>query len=659
MLIDKEVVRSAKESLGDQNFDLITESLVDQGLISLTDIDEKNKRIRCPFHAGDDTPSCVYDKKRLRLHCFGCQRDYDVIDAFKDSGMTYLEACQKLFEKANVQYAFSEKGLKTQSPDYVYPTLPSKDHNRSNVEQYWSKRGISLETLDYFDVREDEHGNSVFITYDLNDVATVVKYKPSHKPDKANGESKCWFQKGASKDDLLFNMNRINTTEPLLICEGEPDALTAKEAGYANVVTPLNGAGSFGWVERCWNFLEQFDSIILCSDNDDPGQKMRNELIYRLGSWRCKVVEIPTSVTWSDGKEYPVKDLNDMFHAYGKDAVLKAIINAKDTPVKSVVDFADVTELELSQMDGVETGLESLDAELYKLYYGTVTLISGAPAAGKSSLINSIIANAMEDGVKCWLFSKEMPVYITRAWLNLQLCGQRNIVKYEDAKNRVFWNVRPGIKPKLDQWARGKLYMYKDDESTEVDDIINSMTECTRKFGTKLLVIDNLMCVSLHNPEGELKAQKDFIVKLVGFAIRYNVAVILIAHPRKRPPGAPSEMDVSLQDISGSSDLGNMAHRSISLRRITEREREQNESKFAKYNVKITINKDRLLGRSADTAIGVYYDVPSRRFFTNYKEFARQYGWDQTVYKDKIPLPACLADEVKVQQEEEEVFGHV
>lgn len=659
MLIDKEVVQEAKEKLSDKNFDLMIDLLREQGRITEDDIDYRNKRIRCPFHAGDNTPSCVYDSRRYRFHCFGCGRDHDLIDTLRDSGYTYLDACKKLFEEASVQYAFSEKGSKTQTAEYRYPILPSKENDRTKVESYWAKRGISAETLDYFDIRSDEHENAVFITYDLNDVATVVKYKPSHKPDKSKGESKCWFQKNASKDDLLFNMNRINTAEPLLVCEGEADALTAREAGYSNVVTPLNGAGSFNWVERCWAFLEQFDTIILCSDNDEPGAKMRNELIYRLGSWRCRIVEVPTSVTWEDGKEYPVNDLNDMLLTYGKDAVLKAIINAKETPVKSVVDFADVTELELSQMDGIETGLESLDAELYKLYYGTVTLVSGAPAAGKSSLINSIIANAMEEGVKCWLFSKEMPVYITRAWLNLQLCGQRNIVKYEDAKGRVFWNVRPNIKPKLDQWARGKLYMYKDDESTEVDDIINSMTECTRKFGTKLLVIDNLMCVSLHNTEGELKAQKDFIVKLVSFAIRYNVAVILIAHPRKRPPGAPSEMDVSLQDISGSSDLGNMAHRSISLRRITEREREQNESKFAKYNVKITITKDRLLGRSADTAIGVYYDVPSRRFFTNYKEFARQYGWDATVYPDKIPLPTCLADEVRIDQEEEEIFGHV
>lgn len=84
--------------------------------------------------------------------------------------------------------------------------------------------------------------------------------------------------KNADTSNLLFNMNRINTTAPLLICEGEPDCLSAIEAGFTNTVSVPLGSGNFHWIEENWDWLEQFDSIIVCSDNDEAGQKCKKRL---------------------------------------------------------------------------------------------------------------------------------------------------------------------------------------------------------------------------------------------------------------------------------------------------------------------------------------------------------------------------------------------
>jgi len=660
MIIPKEDVISAKEKLGDRNFDLIMDGYLEKGLVSEDDIDRKNMRCRCPHHAGDRNPSFSYDRKMHRMHCFGCQKDVDIQDMRMSLyGETYLEATQKLFEEAGVQYAFTEKKLKTQPKEYIYPTAPSKDNDMTKVYEYWEHRGIPREIIDYADVRADEHGNSAFLTYDQNDTLIVVKLKPTHKIDKASGEAKCFFQKGTSVADGLWNSNRTNTSEPLLITEGAPDALSAMAAGYTNVVSPLKGAGSFGWIQENWDYLEQFSSIIVCSDNDAAGYKMRDEVVYRLGSWRCKICHVPQTTTWS-GKEYPCNDLNDLLVTAGKEAVLKAILNATDTPVKSVTDFADVTGIDLDEMDGIETGLKAIDDELYKLYYGTVTLLSGRPGAGKSSIINSILANAMQDRIPCWLFSKEMPLFLTKSWLSLQLAGPRNVEKRLDRKGHVYYSARSDAKKKINEWSRGLLYMYNDGDPNDLDSVMNSMLECTRKFGCKLLIIDNLMCLDLKNPEGELKAQTDLITKLIEFAIKYHVAVILVAHPRKAQVGELRDGDLTLDSISGSSNLGNMAHRSIALRRITDKEHEDSTNKLCNFNVKVTITKDRLLGK-ADVGFGLFYDVPTRRFFSNYSEYARSYGWDTTEYLDDLPVPLCIQQEEAMrsidQEADREVFG--
>ena len=283
MQIERDVIMRAKEKLGDENAHIIVEEL------GITDYDERDMKCCCPFHA-ENHASFIYNKKAYNFRCFGaCSRSYDILDVFMLKGMTYNQACRKLFELAGMPYSFGELGVKTRR-QYHYPKEVVCD-DKTKVYDYFKRRKISRSTIDYADVRQDDEGNTVFNYYDTNDVLTMVKYRPSRKVNK--GENKCWCQKGADTTPLLFNMNRVNATVPLLICEGEPDCLSAIEAGFTNAVSVPLGSTNFGWIEENWEWLEQFDSIIICSDNDEAGLKMQKECIYRLGSWRTKVVEIP------------------------------------------------------------------------------------------------------------------------------------------------------------------------------------------------------------------------------------------------------------------------------------------------------------------------------------------------------------------------------
>jgi hypothetical protein len=130
-------------------------------------------------------------------------------------------------------------------------------------------------------------------------------------------------------------------------------------------------------------------------------------------------------------------------------------------------------------------------------------------------------------------------------------------------------------------------------------------------------------------------AQTNLINRLIKFASKFNVAVCLIAHPRKT---MQMNTDIEMYEIAGTSNIINLAMRSIGLRRVSKKEQEDEKNPFRKYNVILTIMKDRLLGK-ADIQIGLYYDVKSRRFFTDYDEFDYIYKWDDRKYNDKIPYP--------------------
>lgn len=549
-----------------------------------------------------------------------------------EKGNTFLEAARYLFEKANIAYSFGEKDVKTRH-NYRYPHEEAINE-KSQVIDYWGKRGISKNVIDYLDIREDMQGNGVFNFYDTNDVLTMVKYRPARTVEKHSGQPKTWCQKDADTSSLLFNMNRVNTSKPLLITEGETDCASAIEAGYINTVSVPLGAGNLHWIEENWDWLNNFDSIIIWSDNDEPGIKMRKECIYRLGTWRTKYISAPEFFEKDNGKKIPLKDINDCLQIGGKDFVMNLISEAKDVPVKSVVDYSEIEELDISQMDGVKTGIKPLDDELVKIFYGTLTVLSGRPGSGKTSIIDQTIARTIDDGNPVFLFSKEMPERMSANWFNTIIAGRRNMIERTSRDNRKYYIVPQVIQKKMQAHYNKKLFIYRDDEPNDVDSVLKSAEECVRKFGCKLIVLDNLMMIDLNCSESDKNtAQTNLINALIKFAAKFNVAVVLIAHPRKTQD---TNSDIEMYDISGTSNIINLAMRSIGLRRVSKKEKNDQKSKWHNYDVVLTVIKDRLLGK-ADFQMGLWYDLTSRRFYTDYDEFDTKFAWDNNVYTDRLP----------------------
>lgn len=638
MLIEKADIEMAKEKLGINNAIIISE------LLELESFDEKNYKARCPYH-NEDTASFIYNKKNYSFHCFGCNKTVDIIDVLMEKGNTFLEAVKYLFEKAGMEYSFGEQDVKTRR-DYKYPH-EEPINNKEHVIAYWGKRGISKNVLDYLDIREDEHGNGVFNFYDTNDVLTMVKYRPSKSIDKKSGQIKTWCQKGSDTTPILFNMNRVNTSKPLLITEGETDCASAIEAGFLNAVSVPLGAGNLHWIEENWDWLDTFDSIIIWSDNDEAGINMRKECLYRLGTWRTKYIVTPQYYENENGKRIPLKDINDCLQIGGRDFVIKLISDAKDTPVDSVVDYADIKELDISQMDGVITGIKPLDDELLKIFYGTLTVLSGRPGSGKTSIIDQTIANTIDAGKSVFLFSKEMPERMSANWFNAIIAGRRNMEERTARDGRKFYVVPQSTQRKMQSFYNKKLFIYKDDKPNDVDAVMKSAEECVRKFGCKLIVLDNLMMLDLQCAESDKNtAQTNLINMLIKFAGKFNVAIVLIAHPRKTQD---TNSDIEMYDISGTSNIINLAMRSIGLRRVSKKEKGDPKAKWNKYDVVLTVIKDRLLGK-ADLQMGLWYDLTSRRFYTDYEEYDVRFAWDDRYYTNKLPYIDRL------QQSPEDIF---
>lgn len=265
--------------------------------------------------------------------------------------------------------------------------------------------------------------------------------------------------------------------------------------------------------------------------------------------------------------------------------------------------------------------------------------------SGKSSFISQLVCQCLEQGKNAFVYSGELPNFQTKNWMDYILAGQYNISEYDlpnnnstDAGDNIkHYIVKSPVLTQIDNYYRNRLFIYKDSLSHSADAILDAMEATARKYGCKLFVIDNLTSVSLGgNKEEKYMKQEEFVTKLITFANKFNVVVLLVVHPHKMD----TMRRMTKMDIQGISAIIDLAHRIISLYRVQDRDRQPN-----KYNdgyscdVLCDILKDRMRGYEGKQ-VELYYDVPSRRFFTCEDDLKYSYSWDKEPHDMDLPFGA-------------------
>lgn len=606
-----DTVKEAKQNLGIQAANIIANGL---------NIDKWNSKTLtgcCPIHS-EHTGSFTWNKKNNSFKCFGCGENMDIIDYYMNhNNMNFIGAAKELFKETRTKYEFDEPKIKK---EYKYPVAEVQE-DRVKVETYMLTRGISKATLNKRGVRQDTKGNIVFEYRNEHGQLMLVKYRPSKKLTK--GDIKTWCQKDKDTSPVLFGMDKIDITKPLLITEGECDSLVCIESGFSNVVSIPFGAGNTHWIECNWDWLEQFQKIIIWSDSDDAGEKMRSEVVSRLGEYRTCIVK----------SKY--KDANVQLSKEGKLSIIKSIEEAEEVPIKDVIDLADAPEFDINKSEKIKSGYNGLDKWIAGFVLGSVDIITGISGSGKSTLINEMcVAEPLEQGYKTFIYSGELPAGQLKNWIEFPLAGPVNIKTYDNGPTQpIGYEVTKAVKDKMRLWYRGNVFLYSNEDNPTATSILKKMKEMVTRHGVKNIVLDNLMMIDLEGSEYEaLRKQKEFVLALKRFARRYLVIVHLIAHPRK----VDIIKRLSKMDVAGSGDITNLADYVIAIHRVTILEKETTFDKKGRvqqegcpYDTILDLFKNRSLGHQ-DKVIGLHFDISSKRMFGDSDDLDKQYGWNKS-----------------------------
>ena len=86
----------------------------------------------------------------------------------------------------------------------------------------------------------------------------------------------------------------------------------------------------------------------------------------------------------------------------------------------------------------------------------------------------------------------------------------------------------------------------------ELESLPDTIEQVIRQFGVKLICVDNLMtAMDVGVNDNLYQAQSAFVHKLKQIAVKYDVSVVLVAHPRKTKEGFTND------DVAGSGDITN------------------------------------------------------------------------------------------------------
>lgn len=289
--------------------------------------------------------------------------------------------------------------------------------------------------------------------------------------------------------------------------------------------------------------------------------------------------------------------------------------------------LSSISKLDLTKLEKVKTGYYELDKRIGGLHMSEVTILSGSNSSGKSSWINSLLLNILEQGYKLALWSGELRADILKTWIQMPAAGAHNLLpsKYEEGR----YYVPDNVGARIDEWFDGKFYLYNNEYGTQIEQILHDM-DILLKVGVKVFILDNLMSMNINLLEGDKNdKQKNAILQIKDFAMTNQVHILLVAHPRK------AMAFLRKTDISGTSDISNAVDNVFIMHRVnddfihavTDFYGAAKVQPLLQFGNVLSVEKNRMYG-VVDYMCGFHYDIVSRRF-KNTPDEEIHYSWER------------------------------
>ncbi len=360
----------------------------------------------------------------------------------------------------------------------------------------------------------DKPGLGVAVAFPYTSAGRVVAHKFRAIDRKA-------FLSTAGVSRGLYNVENLSCGQgPIVITEGEIDALSCVQAGYDRSVSLPDGWTEDGGKRQVLidaeAALRESPWVVVAGDNDAAGASLPKTVANILAGHDVRYA------VWPDG----CKDANDVLVKHGEGELARCLLEAKriDPPGGFITGISDLPPMADRRV--LRTGIKPLDFVL-AFEVGAMSVGTGTPGAGKSTLTTFAAYHvAMTENVRVGFMSFETHPHRTRdhlcrlstgrKWDDLTPGQQAETARRLDERFRLVHRTFGEDVHHL-KWAESMVY------TLAVRD------DC------KLIVLDPWNELEHMPMPGEsMTAYINFALQQIRqWAERWDCHICVVAHPRK------------------------------------------------------------------------------------------------------------------------------
>jgi 5S rRNA maturation endonuclease (ribonuclease M5)/KaiC/GvpD/RAD55 family RecA-like ATPase len=466
-------------------------------------------------------------------------------------------------EKARVEHVFKPLTAKPKQ----YKSIPVSDYARAEknllesaaAQKYLKSRGISLETAQRLhvgfkqEVTHPGNGNQdiadkgwlVFPCFD-GDRVVALKYRSIAR--KA-------FCRQPGFKTALFNADRIDLFEPIVVVEGELDCLSLEEVGVRSV--SISSAASLPTPEEV-DKIASASNVYIAVDSDTAGKTAMDRLKKSLPNAK----EILWEAGCKDANDVLVKKCRKDTKQFAK-VVKEALTQALISPMPGVVDAREAMKYtsfgdSLDNPTRLRFPWKSVD-EMCVLLPGTVaTIYATQTGCGKTTFCNQVaLYNAKERGDVVLNYQAELP----------NEAMYRIIASHILRKDRRKLDESDG--PKVyDKMDGIQYYIGRDPSITTHDQVLKLIESAVKHLGVTVVILDHFHAFqSSSDGSKEATAQSKTMQDITRLAHSYGLHFFVVSQPRKSDQQHERKKAVNISAIKGSESLTSAADMVIGLHR--------------------------------------------------------------------------------------------
>jgi twinkle protein len=362
---------------------------------------------------------------------------------------------------------------------------------------------------------------------------------------------------GDLKDALPFGANLWGKGKKLVVTEGEIDALSVSQAQGNKwpVVSIPNGAqGAKKHMQKCFDYYDSFEEVIVMFDQDEPGRKAAQEVCQLFAPGKAKVAALS------------MKDANELLVAGKEQEIIQAIWNAKPYRPDGIISGEDLWEA-VSKVDLVQSvpyPWAALNAVTRGARRGELVTLTAGSGIGKSAIVREIAYHLLQQGETVGMImleenTKRTALGLMGLHLNKPLHLDREGVSESDLRNS--FNATVGC---------GRLYLYDHWGSSDIENLISRVRFLARGCGCGWIILDHLSIVVSGLGDGDERRLIDNAMTYLRTLVEETgVGLFLVSH-LKRPEGNKGHeqgAQTALAQLRGSHSIAQLSDLVIGLER--------------------------------------------------------------------------------------------